>query len=131
MPDTLCIAELADGRRALCYINPEEGKAQLVLVLRPEDLKPQPWKLRDDIDRAVRQRVVPVSALPQALQEAILGEIASARPLPIPPPPPKPRITPEDLLRRAQEAKQDEPQTREEKTLDDIERLRRGDQPEA
>lgn len=28
MPDTLCIAELADGRRALCYVDPTRRPAR-------------------------------------------------------------------------------------------------------
>lgn len=114
MPETLCIAELKDGRRALCYIDADQGKAEIVLVLRPEDVERKPFtsarREAEHIQRMIREQRAPA--------------ITDAQPIPIPEPP-KRRLTAADLL--AMRGTQDEPTTREEQILRDLDRLERGD----
>lgn len=124
MPDTLCIADLADGRRALCYLNQEAGAAQLVLILRPEDMKPRRIQPRPPGQPVLVYRVYGEGG-------ELLGECTAPVVLQIPPPPPKPRITPEDLFRMAKEPIAPKLETRQEKLLRDIENLQRGNDPEA
>lgn len=125
MTDTLCIAELADGRRALCYANPEERTADVLCILRQEDMdrafKLGPRRFREP--ERYRANPAPMLRIAGPVDvEAIQGVI-------IPTPPPKRRITVEDLLTMEQTPTTD-PATREEQILRDLERLTRGDEPE-
>jgi hypothetical protein len=120
MPDALCIADLQDGRRALAYINKEAGTAQLVLVLRPDDLIP----------KSMRIPAAPPIPVVDLITGQVIGHFTSARDLPIPPPPPAPRITVDDLLQRGAQLQPNETVSPEDQILRDIENLRGGD-PEA
>lgn len=132
MTATLCIAEIKDGRRALCYIDTEAQTGQVVLILDPEAEQRQAIHDRHRIDREISNlHVVPLDAIPLELQAEILGAITTAAPLHIPKPPRPKALTAEDLIRRHQEQKpKEEPQTIEQQILDDIERLQRGDDPQ-
>lgn len=115
MPETLCIAELEDGRRALCYINPDAQTAELVLILRPEDINP-------------RQQFPSYSRfIPPDVKLCVdKTEVTDARPMRIPPRPQPPRITTDDLLRMAKGHAEDAPRTAEEQILKDLEDLQGG-----
>lgn len=117
MPETLCIADLQDGRRALAYINKEARTAQLVLVLRPDDLVPKSMR----IPSAPPIPVVDIST------GQVIGHFTSARDLPIPPPPPAPRITADDLIQRGAQLTPGQPITPEDQLLKDILDLRDDD----
>ena len=95
MPETLCIAELQDGRRALVYSNPEENLARLVLILRPEDMEPKPYQ------RA--QTTFPPRPIPLFDRETglLVGFVVQETGINIPPKK-EPRITTDDLLSGAQ-----------------------------
>ncbi len=123
MPETLCIAELQDGRRALVYINKEARSAQLVLVLRPDDLIPKSMRM----DKGATPDPIPVVDM---MTGQIIGHFTSARDLPIPPPPPAPRITADDLIQRGAQLAPGQPITPEDQLLKDILDLR-DDDPEA
>lgn len=122
MPETLCIAELDDGRRVLAYVDAQANTGQIVLVLRPEDFEPKgrPYRLQDTHTRTVikDQAGNPV------------GIAWSRKPLPIPAPPPAPRITADDLIQRGAQLAPGQPVTPEDQLLKDILDLR-DDEPEA
>lgn len=123
MPETLCIAELADGRRALAYINPETREGRLVLVLRPEDLIPRSMRIH-------AQETPPGLPVIDMITGVEIGRFISARDLPIPTPPPPPRITADDLIQRGAQLAPGQPTTPEEDIIRDIQRLA-DDDPEA
>jgi len=125
MPETLCIAELQDGKRALAYINREAMTAQLVLVLRPEDLIPKSIRIPD---RTPRMEPIPIVDLDSG---RIVGWLQDPQDLPIPPRLPEPRITVDDLLNRGSQIAPHEKLSPEDEILRDINRLRDDDGPEA
>lgn len=110
MADTLCIAELADGRRALAYMNPDGATAQLVLVLRDEDLIPRSMRLAP-------AEPAPVMDSGTGL---VIGEAIGGQRLQIPPKPPAPRITADDLVQRGRQLASGEAVSPEDQILRDI-----------
>lgn len=137
---TLCIAELADGRSALAYIDAVGMVAELVCILRPEDLLTYHAN-RDGVNQALAKRgpltvKVDIEGLTDWAKlmiekhgNAATNLIVGAQPLDIPRPRPKPRISVDDLLNMGKDQKPEPPKTPQEKLLDDIERLQRGDDP--
>ena len=125
MPETLCIAELEDGRRALAYINKEARTAQLVLVLRPDDLIPKSMRVKEP--QVPRREPIPVIDLDSG---RIMGWLTDPQDLSIPPRLPEPRITVDDLVQRGAQIAPSETISPEDQILNDINRLR-DDDPEA
>lgn len=121
--NSLCIADLMDGRRAL--IRTGADRCEVVTVLSEADMKPQPWYSNTTSEACQGLAVFD--------GERFLGFIQTTQPLQIPPPPPKRRITADDLIKRAKDADQTagRPQlTPEEQSIQSIKRLL-GDDPEA
>lgn len=119
----LCIADLKDGRRALCYLDQATGHGELVAILRPEDLgQPAP--------RAPRPPGQPDQLFRIYKDGELVAEVLNPQALRLPPPLPAPRITPLDLLRLAQEIEPEEPGTRQDQILRRIEDQLRGEGPE-
>ena len=125
MPETLCIAELQDGRRALAYINPEARTAQLVLVLRPDDLVPKSMRMKEP--PIPRREPIPVVDIETG---RIVGWVTDPQALNIPPRLPEPRITVDDLVERGRQITPSEIISPEDQLLKDILDLR-DDEPEA
>jgi len=123
MPETLCIAELQDGRRALAYIDREHQTAQLVLVLRPDDLIPKSMRVQAPPPQF---KMVPVPVV-DIETGRIVGWVHDFQELPIPPRLPEPRITVDDLLNRGAQIAPSENLSPEDQILRDINHLRDDD----
>lgn len=98
---TLSIAELADGRRALAYLDPDGGFGKILCILQPHDLEAYKWRSeRQALAKPYRYHIAAMG--PDGPIGSVI-DVTTAQPLPIPPKPQPKRITPEDLLKMARE----------------------------
>lgn len=124
MSETLCIAELQDGRRALAYINQAAKTAQLVLVLRPDDLVPKSMRMKEP--EIPRKEPIPIVDIDNG---KVVGWVVDPQVLNLPPRMPEPRITVDDLLTRGAQLAPSENISPEDQIIRDIQAM--GDDPEA